>query len=65
MMHNMPGGSAYIAGPRGAAVRAAQRITHSSTSERVPSGTELSQIGRSISSTPAQPSTRPSSPAAR
>jgi hypothetical protein len=48
MMHNMTGGSAYIAGPRGAAVREAQHITHSSTSERLPTGLELSQIGRTI-----------------
>jgi hypothetical protein len=48
MMHNMTGGSAYTAGPRGAAVRAAQHITHSSTSEQTPTGSELSQIGQSI-----------------
>jgi hypothetical protein len=65
MMHNMPGGSAYTAGPRGAAVRAAQHITHSSTSQRVPSKTELSQIGRSISGTPTQPQSRPSSSGSR
>lgn len=55
------GGSAYVAGPIGPAVRASKRITQGSTSVSVPTGSELRRIGRTITSVPTPLPERPSS----